>query len=47
MTRFAAFELAKDHYFNISQSRQDLGYSPQYTMDLAIEKTVNDLKRYL
>ena len=47
MTRFAAFELAKDHYFNISQSRQDLGYFPQYTMDLAIENTVKDLKRYL
>ena len=47
MTRFAAVELAKDHYFNISRAKQDLGYSPQYTMDQAIEKTVDDLKRYL
>ena len=47
MTRFAAVELAKDHYFNITRSMQDLGYSPQFTMDQAIEKTVEDLKRYL
>ena len=47
ITRFAAVELAKDHYFNISRSKQDLAYSPQYTMDQAIEKTVEDLKRYL
>ena len=29
MTRFAAVELAKDHYFDISQAKQDLGYFPK------------------
>ncbi len=29
MTRFLALELAKDHYFNISAARRDLGYEPK------------------
>lgn len=28
MTRFLATELAKDHYFNISNAKRDLGYKP-------------------
>lgn len=28
ITRFAAVELAKDHWFNVSAARRDLGYSP-------------------
>ncbi|HEY5079152.1 MAG TPA: NAD-dependent epimerase/dehydratase family protein, partial [Opitutaceae bacterium] len=28
MTRFVASELARDHWFNISAARRDLGYSP-------------------
>lgn len=45
MTRFAAVELAKDHYFDISRAKKDLNYLPKYTMDQAIEKTVEDLKQ--
>ena len=29
ITRFVAVELAKDHYFDISAARRDLGYEPQ------------------
>lgn len=47
MTRFAAVELAKDHYFDISHAKNDLNYQPKYTMDEAIAKTVSDLKQYL
>lgn len=47
MTRFAAVELAKDHFFDISRAQNDLKYSPKHTMDEAIAKTVEDLKRYL
>jgi nucleoside-diphosphate-sugar epimerase len=32
MTRFIAAELAKDHWFNLSAARRDLGYSPRITM---------------
>jgi hypothetical protein len=29
MTRFVAAELAKDHWFDISAARRDLGYAPR------------------
>jgi len=32
MTRFIAAELAKDHWFDISAARRDLGYVPRVTM---------------
>lgn len=32
MTRFVAAELAKDHWFDISAARRDLGYTPRVTM---------------
>ncbi|MDQ8200476.1 NAD-dependent epimerase/dehydratase family protein [Pelagicoccus enzymogenes] len=32
MTRFVASELAKDHWFDISAARRDLGYQPRITM---------------
>jgi nucleoside-diphosphate-sugar epimerase len=32
MTRFIAAELAKDHWFDLSAARRDLGYSPRITM---------------
>lgn len=32
MTRFIATELAKDHWFDISAARQDLGYAPRISM---------------
>ena len=47
MTRFAAVELAKEHYFDISRARNDLKYSPRYTMEEAITQTVHDLRQYL
>ncbi len=31
-TRFIAAELAKDHWFNITAARRDLGYAPRITM---------------
>jgi nucleoside-diphosphate-sugar epimerase len=45
MTRFVAVELAKDHYFDISAARQDLGYEAKVPMEEAIRLTVNDLKK--
>ncbi|HWZ95751.1 MAG TPA: NAD-dependent epimerase/dehydratase family protein [Opitutaceae bacterium] len=32
MTRFVAAELAKDHWFNITAARRDLGYTPRVNM---------------
>jgi nucleoside-diphosphate-sugar epimerase len=32
ITRFVASELAKDHWFDISAARRDLGYSPRISM---------------
>ena len=32
MTRFVAAELAKDHWFDISAARRDLGYAPRIGM---------------
>jgi nucleoside-diphosphate-sugar epimerase len=32
MTRFIAAELAKDHWFNITAARRDLGYEPRVSM---------------
>ena len=47
MTRFVAVELAKDHYFDSSNAKKDLGFQPKHTMDEAVRKTVEDLKRLL
>jgi nucleoside-diphosphate-sugar epimerase len=33
MTRFVASELARDHWFDISAARRDLGYEPKITME--------------
>jgi nucleoside-diphosphate-sugar epimerase len=32
LTRFVAAELARDHWFDISAARRDLGYSPRISM---------------
>ena len=32
MTRFIAAELAKDHWFDLSAARRDLGYTPRISM---------------
>jgi nucleoside-diphosphate-sugar epimerase len=43
MTRFLASELAKDHWFDISASRRDLGYEPTVSMEEGMQR----LKRWL
>ncbi|MGK0456189.1 MAG: nucleoside-diphosphate-sugar epimerase [Zhongshania aliphaticivorans] len=45
MTRFVAVELAKDHYFDISAAKSDLGYVAKVPMEEALRLTVNDLKK--
>lgn len=45
LTRFAAVELAKDHYFDLSNAQSDLNYQPSYSMEDALSETIEDLKR--
>lgn len=40
MTRFLAIELAKDHYFNISAARRDLGYQPTKSTEEGVAELV-------
>ena len=43
LTRFVATELAKDHWFDISAARRDLGYEPRISMaELARELAARD-----
>ncbi len=44
MTRFIAAELAKDHWFNISAARRDLGYSPKVSMAEGTAELVASLR---
>ncbi|CAA6691538.1 MULTISPECIES: NAD-dependent epimerase/dehydratase family protein [unclassified Lentimonas] len=44
ITRFVAVELAKDHYFDISAARRDLGYEPRVGMAEALKLTIGDLR---
>ncbi len=44
ITRFVAVELAKDHYFDISAAKQELGYQAETDMQVALEATIRDLK---
>ena len=46
LTRFAAVELAKDHYFDLSNARKDLNFLPSYSMEDALAETIEDLKRF-
>ena len=43
MTRFVASELAKDHWFDISAARRDLGYEPRVTMEQGTRELVATL----
>ncbi|MEO7597285.1 MAG: NAD-dependent epimerase/dehydratase family protein [Opitutus sp.] len=44
MTRFVADELAKDHWFNISAARRDLGYAPRISMAEGTSQLVASLR---
>ncbi|MCC5021397.1 MAG: NAD-dependent epimerase/dehydratase family protein [Candidatus Synoicihabitans palmerolidicus] len=43
MTRFVAAELAKDHWFNISAAKHDLGYQPRVTMAAGTSHLISKL----
>ena len=44
MTRFIAAELAKDHWFNISAAKRELGYAPRVTMAHGTAELVAQLR---
>jgi len=44
MTRFVAAELAKDHWFDITAARRDLGYVPRVSMPQGTAELVASLK---
>lgn len=44
MTRFVAAELAKDHWFDLTAARRDLGYAPRVTMAAGTAELVDHLK---
>ena len=45
MTRFIAAELAKDHWFDLTAARRDLGYVPRITMAVGTAELVAALRR--
>lgn len=45
MTRFIAAELAKDHWFDLTAARRDLGYAPRITMTAGTAALVASLKK--
>ncbi|MCB1124499.1 MAG: NAD-dependent epimerase/dehydratase family protein [Verrucomicrobiae bacterium] len=45
MTRFVATELAKDHFFDITAARQNLGYQPSVSIEEGVEELVAHLKK--
>lgn len=46
MTRFVASELAKDHWFDISAAKRDLGYQPRITMAEGMKRLLENLKSH-
>ena len=44
MTRFVAAELAKDHWFDLTAARRDLGYAPRVTMAAGTAELVAHLR---
>jgi len=44
MTRFIAAELAKDHWFDISAAKHDLGYNPTVSMAAGTQKLIAHLQ---
>lgn len=45
MTRFVASELAKDHWFDISAAKRDLGYRPRVSMKQGMKRLLEREKR--
>ena len=45
LTRFIAAELAKDHWFDITAARRDLGYAPRVSMAEGTAELVGHLRR--
>jgi nucleoside-diphosphate-sugar epimerase len=45
MTRFIAAELAKDHWFDLTAARRDLGYEPRISMAAGTDALVAALQR--
>ena len=45
MTRFIASELARDHWFDITAARRDLGYAPRVSMAAGMAELVAGLRR--
>lgn len=45
MTRFVAAELAKDHWFDLTAARRDLGYAPRISMAAGTAELVAQLRR--
>lgn len=44
MTRFIAAELAKDHWFDLTAARRDLGYAPRVTMAAGTAELIAHLR---
>jgi nucleoside-diphosphate-sugar epimerase len=44
LTRFVAAELAKDHWFDLTAARRDLGYTPRFTMAGATAELIGSLR---
>ncbi len=44
MTRFIAAELAKDHWFDLTAARRDLGYTPRISMAVGTAELVASLR---
>ncbi len=45
MTRFVAAEFAKDHWFNLTAARRDLGYAPRVSMATGTAELIAALRR--
>lgn len=44
MTRFIAAELAKDHWFDLTAAKRDLGYEPEINMEAGTTELIEHLK---
>ncbi len=44
LTRFLAKEMAMSHYYDISKAKQDFGYTPQFSIEEAVDRTITFFK---